>query len=219
MIGVTGATGRLGKAILSAYPDITVPIYRQVPAEGLPVIIHTATIRGRSEADAAEFDPFNNALADYVARHGTRIVNVGSGWQLLRGTCQTQPYTALKRRQERLFSDAIHVYPYWIYGPEKGFIFALREHLRGGPELRSVGSAPIDLIHVSDVARACVSAVGLPAGRYAVASGVPVVPSDVVKAFGIRVPVVPDLITAELAYPLPLIGNSLVTVNDFIAAP
>jgi nucleoside-diphosphate-sugar epimerase len=219
MIGVTGATGRLGKAILAAYPDTTVPIHRQLPAESLPVVIHAATIRGRSEADALAFDPFNHALADYVQQHNSRVVNVGSCWQLLQGTCQTQPYTALKRRQERLFADAVHVYPYWIYGPEKGFIFDLKRHLSGGPKLSSVGSAPIDLIHVSDVARACMSAVDLPAGRYAIASGVSVVPAELVARYGVSVPVVAETITAKLAYPLPNIGHGLVTVDDFITAP
>jgi nucleoside-diphosphate-sugar epimerase len=216
MIGVTGASGRLGKTIVGMFPGLVVPIYRQLPAEGLPYIIHAATIRGRSKSDAEAFAPFNDSLADYVAKHGSRVVNVGSCWQLLEGTCRDQPYTALKDTQERLFSDAVHVYPYWIYGPAKGFIFDLKQHLAGGPPLRFVGRAPLDLIYVADVARACLMATGLPAGRYAIASGVPTVPAELAARYGVSVRVEDDLVTARLDYPLPIIGNSLVTVDDFI---
>jgi len=218
MIGVTGATGRLGKTIVQMFPGLVVPIHRQMPAEGLPYIIHTATIRGRSQADADAFEPFNRALVEYVDRHGSTVVNVGSCWQLLAGSCREQPYTRLKDAQERLLSGAVHIYPYWIYGPEKGFIFDLKRHMQGGPRLGYVGRSPIDLIHVDDVARTCVMATGLPAGRYAVASGVRTIPAELVARYGVSVPVRDDVVTAELDYPLPIVGNSLVTVDAFIAA-
>ena len=216
MIGLTGATSRLGEAILRLFPSLIVPIYRELPAEGLPVVIHAATIRGRSEQDAAEFMPFNFGLAEYVQRHGSKVVNVGSCWQLLEGSCQEQPYTRLKNAQEALFSEAVHVYPYWIYGPSKGFIFDLKACLQGGKELGFVGRDPIDLIYVDDVARACVMATGLPAGRYGIASGTATVPAQLLGKYRLGAPVRDDLVTAKLSYPLPLIGNALVTVDDYL---
>jgi hypothetical protein len=219
MIGVTGATGTLGKAILAAYPDVTVPIYRTLPEEGLPVIIHTATILPGSGKDPSEFDSFNHSLASYVNQHKTKIVNVGTCWQILEGSCQEQPYTLMKNRQEALLPDAIHVYAYNIFGPQSGFIFNLKRHLNGEHKLSHVHQEPRDFIYVGDVARACMSAVGLEPGRYAIASGKSTLPANLIAQYDIDLPVIPDRVTARLAYPLPVIGNSLVTINDFMGAP
>ena len=216
MIGLTGATSRLGQAIMRLYPGVVVPIGRVMPAESLPVIIHAATIRGRSESDAAEFMPFNDCVAEYATRHGSKVVNVGSCWQLLAGTCQDQPYTRLKNQQEALLPGAVHVYPYHIYGPSKGFVYEVKRHLQGGSPLGFVGTFPLDLVYVDDVARACVSAVGLPTGRYAIASGIPTRPLDLLNRYGLSAPVRDDVVTSELAYPLPIIGNTLVTVDDYL---
>jgi len=216
VIGVTGATGMLGKAILAAYPDVTVPIYRTLPEESLPVIIHTATVLPGSGKDPSELDSFNYSLASYVNKHKTKIVNVGTCWQILEGSCQEQPYTLMKNRQEVLFPNGVHVYAYNIFGPGNGFIFNLKQYLAGKIKLPYVHEEPRDFIYVDDVARACMSAVGLEPGRYAIASGKSTLPANLIAQYGINLPVVPDKVTAKLAYPLPIIGNSLVTVNDFI---
>lgn len=214
MIGVTGATGRLGQAIAELTPII--PIGRTMPTERIPVIIHAATIRGRSQADADDFQHFNTALTDYCDKHDPLVVNIGSCWQILPGTCREQPYTRLKNAQESMLPQARHVIPYWIYGPQKGFIHDLKTHLQGGTPLTHAGTEPRDFIHVHDVARAALTAASLPPGRYAVATGQPLNPHELATGYGIHLTIREDPITATLAYPLPFIGRPTITVHDYL---
>jgi hypothetical protein len=215
MIAVTGATGRLGKAILQINPEAQ-PIYRSVPNTHFDVIIHAATMRGMTAQHAEEFHTFNIELARYAERHNPTIVNVGSCWQILEGKCQQQAYTLMKNQQQSLFSQAIHVIPYWIFGPERGFIFDLKQHIHGTKTLTFTGSELRDFIYVDDVARTCLNAITMQPGRYCAASKTVINPNALAREYGIDFPIREDDITAELAYPLPVISSISTTVADYL---
>ena len=215
MIGLTGASGRLGQAILRIRPDL-IPIGRWVPTDRLDAVIHAATARGRTQEDADDFHRFNTEVAAYAARHDCTVVNIGSCWQILNGTCREQPYTRMKDTQEALLPEAVHLIPYWIYGPQRGYIHDLVAHLRGGPLLAHAGTEPRDFIHVSDVARAALLALHMPPGRYAAASLQPVNPHRLAHSHGLHLPIREDPVTATLDYPLATLGRSRISLHEYV---
>jgi hypothetical protein len=209
MIGVTGATGHLGQAILEILPDCH-PIGRNMPEEPLTGLIHAAAPDYRDEESVVRFHEFNLQLHEYLTRTRLRrVVIVGSWWQHAEGNCQDLLYTQMKDHQQRLFTGT-HVLPYSIYGdeprPGRGFIPQLIEAIRGNIELQGLSDQPRDFIHVTDVARACIIALDSPRGTYIAGTGTSTSPKEIAARYGITAPPLteyPTAIPAHLARPVP----------------
>lgn len=215
-IGITGASGALGKALMHRFPD-AVPIGHTMPDEPLDRIVHAACPNWRDEKAIEGFSRFNLALRQYVRRHEPEMVNVGSWWQVAGGMCHYLSYTRLKDYQQGLFPEARHVVAYSIFGPDKGFGLDVADHISGKRRMRTVGDAWRDFIHVDDVADAVAWAFGLKPGVYAACSGQPVRINAVMESFGIRLPHLDLPPQAELRYPLENIAPVTVHLSEFIA--
>lgn len=216
MIGLTGATGRLGQAILRQSPNI-VPFGRAVPQTRVSVLIHAAAPRAHDEIGLALFGAYNLAIRQYCNRYKPKLVSVGSCWQILDGTCRDTTYAALKRRQADLFADAVHVIPYWIYGEGRGFISEVASALRRGETITSAGEQARDFMHVDDVARDVLHAMDLEAGRIVSScTTIPVRPVDLLLHFGWNATILEPEPTATLAYPYESISAPRHNVYDYL---
>ncbi len=214
-VGITGASGQLGQALMRRWPR-AIPIGHRMPDEPVSLLIHAACPDWRDEHAITEFDRFNLAVRQYANTHRPTMVNVGSWWQSAEGDCRDLSYTRLKDRQQAMFPEATHLIAYSIYGPVKGFVQAVVEHLTGGARLTSIGTQWRDFIHVDDVANAVEQAIGL-GGTWAAATREPVRVDAVTSAFGIHLPIVEAAPTAELRYPHPIIQTGHSHLHDYIA--
>ena len=208
MIGLTGSTGHLGQAILSLNPGIQI-LDRELPTRNLHTIIHTAAPNWRDDTAVHMFDQYNTQLAKYITRNNIRtVVNVGSWWQYATGTCQDLPYTHLKHRQlvqlRNLGIRVINIIPFSIYGdhprPGRGFIPQLIESIQTGKPLAGLSEQPRDFIHVTDVARACLTAVKSPTGNYVAAHRASSSPKEIANRYGVTAPAYDEHPTAKPRY-------------------
>ena len=196
MIGVTGASGHLGQALLALNPDL-IPIGRTLPKQPLQAIIHTAAPNWRDDTAVALFDDFNQQLTQYINRnHVQTIINIGSWWQYAEGQCSDLPYTILKHRQIRALTwgdhHCVNLIPYSIYGDQprtgRGFIPQLVEALAGRTELAGLSNQPRDWIHVTDVARACLTALNTPSGTFTVSTRNVISPRELAEEYRLSGP-------------------------------
>lgn len=208
-IGVTGATGHLGQAILNLLPDAQ-PIGHSMPEVPLTGLIHAAAPNFRDDDAVVRFHDFNQELHAYLAASRLRrVVIVGSWWQHAEGDCRDLLYTRLKDHQRRMF-PGVHVLPYSIYGdearPGRGFIPQLINTINTGEPLQGLSNETRDFIHVSDVARACIIALDAPRGTYAAATGHTASPRQIATRYGITGPdyvEYPSATPRYLARPVP----------------
>jgi nucleoside-diphosphate-sugar epimerase len=220
MIGVTGATGHLGSVILDMLPDAE-PIGRTIPDRPFEAIIHTAAPDYRDDDAVITFRDFNLALEQHLDRHPPdALIVTGSWWQHGIGSCRDVLYTRLKDEQVRMFPQAAHLIPYSIYGddprPGRGFIPQLIRAVNGDMTLTGLSDQPRDFIHVTDVALAHIRALDVPAGMYAVGSGIVISPRDLAAIFGILGPPLPDEYpVAYPRYPRPWLPDWDLTVDVF----
>ena len=216
LIGVTGASGLLGSAIMRAIPD-AIPIGRSIPTERFDAIIHAA--KPRDITQAWQMDGFNLALRQYCNRHRPRLVVVGSCWQILEGSSLHTEYAKMKRKQAGLFPEATHVVPYWIYGEGAGFPWRLVEAMRQGRTFMSAGSMERDFIYVDDVARDVVTALGYQPGEtFASCTGLRVSPADLASGLGFEVFEREPEPSTILAYPLGRMSNPETDLRNWIRA-
>lgn len=215
-IGITGASGALGKALMRRFPD-ALPIGHTMPDERVDLLIHAACPNWRNERDVEEFGRFNLAVKQYTMRHRPEMVNVGSWWQVAEGICRHLSYTRVKDYQQAMFPEARHVVAYSIFGPDKGFGLDVADHVAGRRTMRTIGHAWRDFIHADDVADAIGYAATLEPGVYAACSGQPVRVSAVLASFGVTLPHMEMPPQAELRYPLENIATPTVRLSDFIA--
>lgn len=209
MIGVTGASGHLGQAILELLPD-AYPISRNMPDIPLTGLIHAAAPDYRDDEQVMLFHDFNVRLLDYLETNRLRrVVVVGSWWQHARGDCKQLLYTQMKDHQQRMFT-ATHVLPYSIYGndprPGRGFVPQLIAAINGTGQLAGLSNEPRDFIHVSDVARACIVALDAPRGLYIAGTGQTDTPRAIAERYGLSGPDYeewPSAVPAYLARPVP----------------
>lgn len=221
MIGVTGASGHLGQALLDLLPD-PYPIGRNMPEEPLTGLIHAAAPDYRDNEAVVKFHDFNIQLHEYLTHTRLRrVVIVGSWWQHAEGNCKDLLYTQMKQHQQRLFT-ATHVLPYSIYGdeprPGRGFIPQLIEAIRGNIELQGLSDQPRDFIHVTDVARACIIALDAPRGTYTAATGHTSTPREIAAHYRVGGPTYneyPTAIPRHLARPVPA-WESLIDLHEHI---
>lgn len=204
MIGVTGATGHLGRRIVDLLPD-AVPIHRDLPQRRLDAIIHTAAPDYRNTIDVLRFRRFNEDLEHWVEFHRPdMIVSVGSWWEFATGTCEGLAYTKMKQAQARLFPTAAHVIPYSIYGdesrPGRGFIPHLVNAINGKANILGLSSEFRDFIHVTDVALACIAALYADPGTYAAATWEPISPANLAGEYNLTAPDYEEFPTAEPHY-------------------
>ena len=209
MIGVTGASGHLGNALMEMLPD-AYPIGYTMPDVPLTGLIHAAAPNYRDNESVVRFHDFNIQVENYVA--GSRLrrfVVVGSWWQHAQGNCKELLYTKMKDHQRRMFSGT-HVLPYSIYGDEaregRGFIPQLIQAIRGETTLVGLSDQPRDFIHVTDVARACIVALDAPRGTYIAGTQQTVTPRQLAAEYGIHADDYeehPSAIPAYLARPVP----------------
>lgn len=214
MIGVTGATGRLGKHIQNIYPNI-LPIGRKIPNEKVSVIIHTAVPDVHDKNGLLLFDNYNLELLKYAKRHKSKLINVGSCWQILKGECYYTDYSQMKRRQEIIFSEYTQVIPYWIYGENKGFVYNLLTSIRNNETIYT-GLQLRDFIYAKDVAEDLIDAIDLPLGNYSSCTFKPVKPYDIVKHFTSSVVYEEPKPDAKLAYLYPIINKNKTNIYEYI---
>lgn len=206
-IGVTGASGHLGRKIVDLLPD-AVPIYRDLPERRLDALIHTAAPNYRDTVEVLRFRRFLEDLDIWTRFYQPdSLVIVGSWWQHATGTCSDITYTRLKNTQTQVFRKAVHVYPYSIYGdrprPGRGFIPHLVEAIRGTKPLVGLSNELRDFIHVTDVALACVAALDAPLGHYAAATWEPITPRALAAEYNIDAPDLDEWPSATPTYDLP----------------
>lgn len=217
LVGITGASGQLGQALMRRFPH-AIPIAHRMPSERVDLLIHAACPVWTDEHSITEFDRFNLAVRQYMNTHpGLKMVNVGSWWQYAEGSCRDLSYTKLKDRQREMFPEATHLVAYSIYGDQKGFIKSVLDHITGGPRLLSVGTQWRDFIHVDDCAAAVEVAAGL-TGTWAACTKEPVRTDALLRSFGIELPIVEQEPSAELAYRHPVISTGPNRVQDFMAS-
>lgn len=221
MIGVTGASGHLGQALLALLPD-AYPIGRTLPDIPLAGIIHAAAPDYRDDEAVILFHDFNIALQQYIHHnHIRRVVIVGSWWQFAEGEARQLLYTLMKDHQRRMFPGT-HVIPYSIYGdearPGRGFIPQLIHAINGSHSLTGLSDQPRDFIHVTDVARACVIALDVPRGTYTAATLRSETPRQIAARYGITAPDYTEHPTATPRYPVPQVPawRPLITTDDHI---
>lgn len=213
MIGLTGATGRLGQAILKQTNAL--PFGRTIPNSKVSVLIHAAA--PPPTGTTATFSTYNLAIRQYCNRHKPRIINIGSCWQILQGTCQDTDYTKVKRRQADLFAEATHVIPYWVFGGGRGFISDITTAIQRGTSIPAAGEQPRDFIHVDDVATDVLNAIDLPAGHtIASCTTIPTRPVDILLHLGWEPNINEPQPTATLRYPHPTISQPTRNVYQYI---
>jgi nucleoside-diphosphate-sugar epimerase len=205
MIGVTGASGHLGQALMDLIPD-AYPIGRTMPDIELTGLIHAAAPNYRDDSTVIQFEEFNQEIQKYLTESKLqRIVIVGSWWQISEGNCREVLYTKLKERQTRMFS-AVHIIPYSIYGDGarvgRGIIPQIIQSIKTGEPLIGLSKEPRDFIHVKDVAAACLVALDSPRGVYMAGWGKSSSPLDIAARYGLKVPEFVGYPDAELVYPL-----------------
>lgn len=215
-VGITGASGQLGQALMRRYPQ-AIAIGHRLPDDPVDVLIHAACPNWTVDRSVTDFYRFNLAVMQYQRRWQPKVVNVGSWWQVAVGSCRYLTYTRLKDYQQALFPDAVHVVAYSIYGPSKGFSRVISDHVTGRRPMPSVGTAWRDFIHVDDVATAVEKAIDLPPGRYSACTAEPVRLDAVASAFGINVPTENLEPRADLRYPLERIPLITRRLSDHIA--
>lgn len=221
MIGVTGASGHLGQALMELLPD-AYPISRTMPDIPLTGLIHAAAPDYRDNEAVVRFHDFNILVHDYVSKSRLRrFVIVGSWWQHAQGNCKELLYTKMKDHQRRMFNGT-HVLPYSIYGDEaragRGFIPQLIQAIRWETGLKGLSNESRDFIHVTDVARACIVALDAPKGTYIAGTRHAVSPRELAAEYGINAPdydEYPSAIPAYLARPVPA-WEPLVNLTDHI---
>lgn len=191
MIGVTGASGHLGQALMCLLPE-AYPIGRTMPDIPLTGLIHAAAPDYRDNEAVVRFHDFNILIDDYVTKSRIRrFVIVGSWWQHAQGNCKELLYTKMKDHQRRMFNGT-HVLPYSIYGdesrPGRGFIPQLIQAIRGETNLKGLSGEQRDFIHVTDVARACIIALDAPKGIYIAGTRDTVSPRELAGEYEIDAP-------------------------------
>ncbi len=211
MIGITGATGRLGSTLMRLLPD-AVPIGRSIPRETFSIVIHCAV----SEIPHG-LDGFNLALRCYCNTYRPKLINVGSCWQLLAGETYDLEYSKAKRKQSNLFPEATEVIPYWVFGRGKGFVWDLVQALRGFGVLHSAGAAHRDFVSVDDVARDIINAFDLPAGMFGSYTDRTTRPFQLAEDFGLSVEVKEPFPSTVLEYPIPNIGSDYRDVREWVS--
>lgn len=207
MIGVTGASGHLGSALLDMLPDAE-PIGREFPDRPLKAIIHCAAPDYRDDRAVLDFRAFNAALEEHLRRHPPEVLVVtGSWWQHAEGDCGRLLYTMLKNEQARTFGGAVHLLPFSIYGdeprPRRGFVPQLVQAVRGEVELLGLSSEPRDFVHVGDAALAHIRALDAPPGTYLVGTGRTISPRELAGLFGVTAPEMLDVPSAIPRYLAP----------------
>jgi len=217
MIGITGASGALGQALMRRFQG-ALPIGRVMPTVPVNLLIHAAAPYWWDPISVDDFRWFNDEVRDYVEQHQPAMINIGSWWQYAAGPVSELAHTRLKREQQVMFPQARHVVPYSIFGPDKGFNRHVVAHLTGERRMREILPEWRDFIHVDDVADAVNWARGLTPGVYAACSGEPVRLGTVCRSFGIELPPAdPMPESADLAYPLENIAATTVHLAQFIA--
>lgn len=210
MIGVTGASGHLGQALMDLIPD-AYPIGRTMPDVELTGLIHAAAPNYRDEETVIRFEEFNQEIHKYLTESKLRrIVIVGSWWQISEGNCREVLYTKLKDQQKRMFSG-VHIIPYSIYGDEarqgRGIIPEIIQAIQTGEPLIGLSKQPRDFIHVKDVAAACLIGLDSPRGVYSAGWNKSSSPSDIAARYGLEVPEFVGYPDANLVYPLERLPN------------
>lgn len=219
MIGITGATGHLGRTLLQMLPE-SEPIGREIPDRPYEAIIHTAAPDYRDAAAVLHFRTYNRALEDHLRKHRPDVLIVtGSWWQHAIGSCRDLLYTMLKNEQRTVFSEAVHVLPYSIYGDEarqgRGFIPQLVRALRGEITLTGLSDQPRDFIHVTDVALAHIRALDAPRGVYTAATQTPITPREIARAFDLEGDLFEEYPYADPRYLAPPVPEWQPTVDVF----
>jgi hypothetical protein len=218
MIAITGSSGRLGQSLLKIVPD-AFEIKRTIPNEKFNVIIHAATPRQvMNKEEIKNFNQFNIELRKYCDRYKPHIINIGSCWQILQGSCYDTDYAVMKRNQSDLFFDAVTVIPYWIYGEQKGFIFDVKQMMMGNIKISSAGKELRDFIHVDDVAKDIINAIDYSEGTFASCTKISVSPVEILKKLGYNIPGKEPYPTAKLSYPIEVISNPQINLWDYISS-
>lgn len=226
MIGVTGATGHLGQAILRYLPA-AIPLGRELPTTGVHAVIHTACPNWRDDTAVTLFDLYNTRLSCYIRKHDVRtVINIGTWWQYAEGNCTDLPYTLQKHRQTRMLewtgANVTTVIPYSIYGddprPGRGFIPQLVKTLTTGEPLVGLSNQPRDFIHVTDVALACIAALDATPATYTAATRRPESPYEIATRYGVSAPDYAEYPTATPVYLHPPVPNwsPVINVDDHI---
>lgn len=211
MIGVTGATGRLGSKVLDLIPD-ALSIGRRIPTDHLSAIIHCAVSK-----DPHALDGFNLALRQYCNLHKPKLVIVGSCWQLLAGDTYDLEYSVAKRKQSRLFAEATEVVPFWIFGEGKGFIWQVVQAVKGEVVLESAGLRERDFVWVNDVARDLVTALDCTGGMVGSYTDRTIRPAHLAEHFGLSVDWKEPFPSTILEYGIPQLGDNYRSAFDWVA--
>jgi nucleoside-diphosphate-sugar epimerase len=191
MIGVTGASGHLGSALMDLIPD-AYPIGRTMPDVHFTGLIHAAAPDYRDNEAVLDFVQFNQQVLKYLySTKLQRVVTLGSWWQQAEGNCQDLLYTRLKDNQRTMF-PGVHVVPFSIYGDEarqgRGFIPQLIQSIQTGQSLVGLSEQSRDFIHVKDVATACLLGLDSHRGVYMAGWGKSSSPKDIAARYGLKAP-------------------------------
>jgi nucleoside-diphosphate-sugar epimerase len=190
-IGVTGASGHLGKRLVPAFRSLGLDVkeigrHIQDPLD-IELLVHLAAPRQLDQKAVSDFQRFNIKLLNLKRKYGFAICGAGSLWQLGSGVSKNLPYSHLKDWQQQELHDCTLIL-YSVYSDElrqtRGFIPLLVDSLRTGKRINSASSEKRDWVHVEDVIAAFAKVVSNPiSGTYEIRTGRTISPAELVEFF------------------------------------
>ena len=176
-IFLTGANGFVGRhlypLLVNSGHDVDCGFYNELPLETPDVIIHLAAVTTTSQTFLPEMYDTNIVYAHKIMQFPCRIIYASS----TSAAENTNPYAATKMYLEYLGAKhpnatGLRFFNVYGHGNNKGIVRRALECAKSGDKIDLYGGDNIrDFIHVSDVCRVIVGALGSPERLIEVGTG------------------------------------------------
>lgn len=190
-VGITGATGHLGQAMMRylMYRNVDVYLVGHTVPDFMraDVVFHLAAPNHRDKAACSQFTYFNEDLVLWSDKHSVPVINTATWWQHAGAEAELLFYTRTKAAQQQMFAGHTTLTLYSIYGESvrsnRGFVPQLVEHLAGRRTLTAASTEARDFVHVDDICRAYLAAIEAPVDVYDVATYLAISPMRLAQVF------------------------------------